>query len=76
MSVEDDIRQELRENNNDKAALMQKISDRQKQIILDYGGSVSDVPVDSNHEYWANNRKLNLLNNLKVGPNTANPSNV
>lgn len=73
MAYEDDVRNELKDQfGNDKAKMMKSISDRQKEIMNMYGGNISDIPVDPTNEYWANQRKLNLLNTLRT-VNSMNP---
>lgn len=65
MSVESDVMDDLKGIGMDKAKLMQKYSDKQKEILKMHGGSISDIPVNPDHEYHDIQRKLAVLNNLK-----------
>lgn len=62
--TEDAIRQEMKDAGG-KQQLMQKYSERMRQIEVGFGGTRSDIPIDPNHEYRVLESKLMLLNRVE-----------
>lgn len=65
LPTEAEVRAELVNSENNKIQLMKQYSDRMAQLLKENGGSVSDIPVGTDHEYWQVQAKLNLLNKMK-----------
>lgn len=60
----DEIREELKRFDGDKAKLMQEYSDRQQKILKELGGNISDVPMDAEHSYHQLQRKIMALGRM------------
>lgn len=71
MSTESDVLKELREFAWNKAKLMQHYSDKMMEIQNFYGGNVSDIPANSDHEYHDLAKKLRLLNLYISNPDSS-----
>jgi len=61
---EDAVRAEMKEAGG-KQELMQKISERMRQIEEGLGGSRSDIQIEPNHEYRLLEAKLRVLNRVE-----------
>jgi len=64
--MENEILKEMKENGFNKQQQLQAWGERQGEIIRLHGGSVSDIPVDPTHEYYALDAKIRQLNQLNV----------
>lgn len=64
MSLESTVATELEEMKGDKPKLMQKYSDLQQAILKKYGGNISDIPMDKNHEYHKLQEKIQTLHRM------------
>jgi len=66
MSAYSDVMRDLAAYDGDRSKLMEFYSQEMENIQRAYGGSPSDIPANSDHEYHDLKKKLNLLNSLKV----------
>lgn len=64
MALLEEVQNDLKAENGDRAKLMQKYSDRMKELLIPHGGNLSDLPMDPNHEYHKLQRKLMALGKL------------
>jgi hypothetical protein len=62
---ESQVRADLQKVFGDKAKLMQQYSDEQKEILSKYGGGISDIPMNPDHEYHKLQDKIRILGQLK-----------
>ena len=62
--MEAQVRAELAVLKGDKAKLSQQYADRMNEVLRSYGGSISDLPIDSSNEYYQIQAKLSILNRL------------
>lgn len=49
---------------NNKARLMQHYSDEQKKVLAQYGGNLSDIPMEREHPFHKLQDKINLLGKM------------
>lgn len=55
---------DLASMDGNKAKLMQKYSDDQKNILKQYGGNISDLPADKDHMYHKIQDKIQILGKM------------
>lgn len=58
------VHSDLLEFKGDKAKLMQKYSDELQAVINQYGGNLSDVPLDKEHVFYKIQERINILGRL------------
>lgn len=61
-----EVLEDLKQVDGDKAALMAQYAKRMGEIQTAYGGSIGDIPYDSEHEYWKLQAKLRIIHRLIV----------
>jgi hypothetical protein len=62
---ESEVLIDLKQCNGNKAKLMQKYSDQQREILNRHGGNLSDLPSDPKHPYHHIQDKIATLGRLK-----------
>jgi hypothetical protein len=64
MSINDEVREDLKRFSGDRAKLMQEYSNRQQLILKDLGGNLSDIPMDPQHSYHQLQLKIVVLGRM------------
>jgi hypothetical protein len=66
MAIEHEIMRDLQEVGGSKSKLVEKYQGEMDIIRNLYGGSIGDIPVNSDNPYWEAQRKLTALGKMTV----------
>lgn len=64
--MDKEILDEMKANGLNKQQQLQKWGEEQLEILKRHGGTISDIPIDPTHEYYALDAKIRALSKLNV----------